>query len=177
MDYSTIFNKMTKETFDKFIEINSINLTKGNTKEEYKKNLEKFFEDNPGTELVFQNFYKRLEEAGRKHFYLYKLHDDIITYKELLESLKDYSDEKTRTFDPVKDNNKIYKNVNDTLVTVKKFQIRESYTLVGNNIEKEEEGEFLNKRYKITKVHYVIFATFDFKNKRIICGYDSCGDL
>lgn len=177
MDYSTIFNKMTKETFDKFIEINSINLTKGNTKEEYKKNLEKFFEDNPETELVFQNFYKRLEEAGRKHFYLYKLHDDIITYKELLESLKDYSDEKTRTFDPVKDNNKIYKNVNDTLVTVKKFQIRESYTLVGNNIEKEEEGEFLNKRYKITKVHYVIFATFDFKNKRIICGYDSCGDL
>ena len=130
MDYSTIFNKMTKDTFDKFVEINSIDLTKGNTKEEYKNNLEKYFEENPQTELVFQSFYKRLEEAGRKHFYLYKLHDDVIKYKDLLESLKDYSDEKTRTFDPVKDNNKIYKNTiiisNKVFVSTLKYSLSQS---------------------------------------------------
>ena len=101
MDYSTIFNKMTKDTFDKFVEINSIELSKGNTKEDYKKNLEKFFEENPQSEIDFQNFYKRLEVAGRKHFYLYKLTDNVITYKELIELIKNIPDESTRTFDPV----------------------------------------------------------------------------
>ena len=177
MDYSTIFNKMTKDTFDKFVEINSIELSKGNTKEDYKKNLEKFFEENPQSEIDFQNFYKRLEVAGRKHFYLYKLTDNVITYKELIELIKNIPDESTRTFDPVRDNNKIYKNINNNVVTVKKFQIRQSYSFMNDNIEKEQDEEFLTKKYKITKVHYVIFATFDFKNKRIICGYDSCGDL
>lgn len=172
MDYSTIFNKMTKDTFDKFIEINSLDLAKGSNKEEYKEKFTKYFEENPQVESEFQNFYKRLEEAGRKHFYLYKLDNKQVNYEELIESISNIPDENTRTFDPEQDNQKFYKRIEKHFISVKKIQIRKSYTF----IEDEIENDFLTKKYQITKVHYITFVNFDFKNKRIICGYDSCGD-
>lgn len=39
MDYEPIFNKMTKDTFDKFIELYNIKMPKSGTREDYKKNF------------------------------------------------------------------------------------------------------------------------------------------
>ncbi|MDY2844476.1 MAG: hypothetical protein SOT81_10935 [Treponema sp.] len=172
MNYSIIFNKMTKDAFDKFIEINSLKSLKGVNKDDYKEKFIKYFEANPHAEIDFQNFYKRLEEAGRKHFYLFKLDSEQIKYKNLIDSICNIPSEDTRCFDPEQDNQKLYKRVEDNFILVKKIQIRKSYTFLGDEIKKD----FLTKKYQISKVHYITFVNFDFKNKRIICGYDSCGD-
>ncbi|WP_407434561.1 hypothetical protein [Treponema sp.] len=121
----------------------------------------------------FQDFYKRLEEAGRKHFYLFKLPDEEISEGFLLGKIKDIPNETERTFDPEEDNQKIFKKVSDNYITIKKIQIRKAFSFV----EDKFDDNYLTKKYRIENVHYITFVTFDFNKNRIICGYDSCGDL
>ena len=128
------------------------------------------FQQEPDVEINFQAFYRKLELAGRKHFYLFTFDD--FTELELNSAISNFEDESKRSFDPNQDDGKVFKEINNYVVTIKKFQIRQSYTFVGDSIQ----GNFLAKQYAINSIHYVMFVTFDFNKKRIICGYDSCGD-
>lgn len=172
INYEPVFNKMTKDTFDKFIEIYNIAVPRSGTKNDYKKNFQQKFNDNSDAETAFQNFYKRLELAGRKHFYLFKINTSELRETDLLGKVSNIPDESERTFDPKQDDGKTFKKVEGHCITVKRFQIRKSYTFVKD----VEENDFLSKQYAINIIHYVMFATFDFVNRQIVCGYDSCGD-
>lgn len=174
MNYEPIFNKMTVPTFDKFIEINDLKISKGTNKESYQKNLLKSFEEDSNNVEYFQDFYKKLEEAGRKHFYLYELDKKQIKIENIREVFNKYEKEINRNFDPELDDNKIFVREEDNILTAKKIQIRRIYIHLD---EDEEINDILTKKYKAINVHYITFVTFDYNNNRIICGYDSCGDL
>lgn len=174
MNFEPIFNKMTIPAFDKFAEINDLKIAKGSNKETYQQNLLKSFEENPSNMEAFQEYYKKLEEAGRKHFYIYKLNKNQITIDNIRGEFKKYEQEANRNFDPELDDNKVFVREDGNILTAKKILIRRIYIHLD---EDEEVDDVLTKKYRAIKVHYITFVTFDFDNNRIICGYDSCGDL
>lgn len=177
LDYTPIFNKMTVETFDKFIEKCHIRCKKGNNKEEYQKGLLDSFQNDMYAEPQFQDFYKQLEEAGRKHYFLFKFEaEDIIRDKiESNINIMEYTDEASRTFDPVKDDGKTYFRKEENSCIFKQFNIKKTFRFKGGK-ENEEKNEYA-KYYSITKIHFVKFVQIDFVKRIIICGYDSYGDL
>lgn len=108
LDYTPIFNNMTIETFDKFTEKYRIRCKKGNNKEAYQNSLLALFQNDMHAESQFQEFYRQLEEAGRKHYFLFKFETRDIIQEKIESNILKYADESSRTFDPVRDDGKTY---------------------------------------------------------------------
>lgn len=174
IDYKPIFNKMTIPVFDKFNSINDLKIPRGKNKEEYEEKLIETFENDESIETLFQEYYKKLEEAGRKHIYIFKLNPKEIKIDDVRENFKKFTKEDDRSFNPEQDNNKVFVKEENNLLTAKKIQINRIFLHLDQDTE---EDDILTKKYQIINVHYIKFITFDFNLNRIICGYDSCGDL
>ncbi|WP_407434560.1 hypothetical protein [Treponema sp.] len=56
MNYEPIFNKMTKEAFDKFIELNDIKIPGVSTKDEYKEKMKNLFVEDSDIEKKIPGF-------------------------------------------------------------------------------------------------------------------------
>jgi len=113
------------------------------------------------------------EEAGRKHFYFYKanLNQDI---KDILDSKnKTLFNENQREFDPIKENEKIFYNVENNIYKYKFITIRKTYF----HQEDKEDGNILTKIYQIKNIHHIVLIMFDFEKKEIITGIDTYGLL
>jgi hypothetical protein len=174
VDYSPVFNKLTRESLLKFVEMYDLEeqIKKRTNKEELSESLKLLFEKDEEIEKNFQRFYLRTEEAGRKHIYIKRLKYSEDLKKDIKEKAKKYLSESKRTFDPLTDNDKIYISESDNLVLVKKIKINKVYNLV-DKTEKENE---MKKIYNIRIIHFIEFVKFDFKNSLIYWGYDSIGD-
>ncbi|QEN06830.1 hypothetical protein EXM22_02040 [Oceanispirochaeta crateris] len=173
MNYQPIFNKLTRESLYKFIKANELKVKKSGSKEEIEKNLVDHFEKNTTDKEKFDKYYIDTESAGRKHFYLYrfKFSDGLI--QDITKKCNMYHLENDRTFNPLKDDNKIYYVNENNCITIKKIQIKKVYTL----LDEGENDDKLIKEYQITHIHFVEFLYFDFNHNRIICGYDTYGDI
>lgn len=175
LDYTPIFNKMTVETFDKFTDKYRIRCKKGNTKEEYQNGLLDSFQNDMHAESQFQEFYKQLEEAGRKHYFLFRFEAEDIIQDKIESNIIKYTDEANRTFDPVKDDGKTYFRKEENFYIFKQFNIKKTFRFKDEK-ENEEKNEY-TRRYTITKIHFVKFVQINFVKRIIVCGHDSYGDL
>lgn len=175
LDYTPIFNKMTIETFDKFIEKHRLKCRKGNNKEEYQNGLLELFQNDLYAESQFQEFYEQLEEAGRKHYFLFKFREKDHIQENVEASIIQYEDEKTRTFDPIKDDGKTYFRKEENFYIFKQFHIKKIFKFREEK-ENREETEY-TRHYAVVKIHFVMFVQIDFAEKIIVCGHDAYGDL
>ena len=173
MDYEPVFNKLTSESFIKFAEIERLDLPKRGTKADLQTSLEEFFSADPDIESRFQQFYRETEEAGRKHFFLYKYHFPPDVQEGLHQRcLAEFEDESSRTFDPQRDNGKTYFAVSESRLVVKQIKIKKTLRFIGEN---ESDGRLI-REFRIIVIHFIQFWEFDFKRSRIICGFDAYGD-
>jgi len=63
MDFEPIFNKLTVDSFNKFIEKYGLTIKKGKTKSAYQNNLKDLFSNNDDIKNNFIWIQKRLEES------------------------------------------------------------------------------------------------------------------
>lgn len=173
MDLKPIFNKLTVNSFNKYIEINQLDIRKPKKKEYYETVLQEEFISNKDSLHKFKEFYRNTEVAGKKHYFLYKINytNDII---ELINKwCSKHKEDKTRELNPEHDNNMIYYSKDDGRIIIKRFKIKEIYKHLNDNIK----NDILSKDYSISKIHFVEFIEFDLNNNKLIFGYDTYGDL
>lgn len=168
-----IFNKMTVNSFRYFIDRHGVKLKTSVSKEDYKNNLREQFLGTPSLLRDFEQFYLSTEEAGKKHFFLYRF-DNNASIQRSIDSYRNRCVPETqRVFDPSAEDEKVFYSQEDNSITFKFLKIRKIYEFMGENTSDTE----LVKKYSISIIHHVSFVKFDFSLNTIIAGIDSIGEL
>ena len=175
IDYTPIFNKMTVEGIEKFIELNELGkqVNKGKNKGQLCSNLVETLQKDSYLEEQFQGFYRKIEEAGRKHFFLYKINYSKEIKKRVESQLALFIPEKSRAFDPIADDGKIYYSSTSNEIVIKRIRIRKIYELLG---VKESDSKLV-RTYTVNNIYYIEFVRFNFRNNTVFMGYDAHGEL